>query len=124
MSDMAHVINVPAFDGRAGSFANNEEKAAARNQISATDPQKRAAKLLLRTSDGARKVCLAVGEAVIGRLDGVERILRILRGRFAPDAIDSIFRDMVKFMCFRRPDQYMDTYIMEYDMCDRKPRRA
>ena len=41
------MTHVPAFDGRAGSFANFEQKVILRNKISTTDPEKRAANLLL-----------------------------------------------------------------------------
>ena len=98
MSGVAHVMNAPAFDGRAGSFANYEETAGLRIQISTTGPQKRAAKLLLRASDVARKVCMAGGKDVVGNIDGVEQISRISRERCAPDAIDGVFQDMATLM--------------------------
>ena len=60
-------------------------------------------------SDVAREVCFSVGRNVIDNLDGAKQILKILRGRFAPDAIDSIFRDMVKFTFFKRTEQTADT---------------
>ena len=93
---------VPTFDGHASSFANYEENVISRNQISTLDPQKRAANLLLHVSDIARKVCVPVGKDSVGNADGVALILRISRGRFAPEAIDSIFQDMVKISHFKR----------------------
>ena len=48
------MINAPAFGGRAGSFANYEEKVVLRNQISAMDSRKRAAGLLFHVTDVAR----------------------------------------------------------------------
>ena len=80
------------------------------------DPEKKAAHLLLHMSGVARKVCLPVGRDVIDDLDGAGRILRILRERFAPDAIDPIFRDMAKFIFSKRAERNMDTYIMEFEM--------
>ncbi len=62
------------------------------------ETEKKAAYLLSHMSDVARKDCLSVGRDVIEDLDGVERILKILRGRFAPGSIDSIFQDAAKFM--------------------------
>ena len=56
----------------------------------------------MRMTDVASKVCVSAGKEVAGNVDGAAHILRILRGRFAPDAIDSIAQDMVKFMYFRR----------------------
>ena len=44
---------------------------------------------------------MAVGKDAIGKdaagKDGAEQILRILRGRFAPDAMGVIFQDKPKF---------------------------
>ena len=47
-------------------------------------------------------------------------IPHILRERFAPDAIDSVFQDVAKFMYFNRMDQKMGTYLLEFDMLRRK----
>ena len=59
---------------------------------------------------------MSVGRDVIGNLDGAGQILRIPRARSAPDAIDSISQEMVKFMSSKRTDQSMGTYIMEFEM--------
>ena len=104
MSGVSNLMNAPAFDGRAGSFVNFEAKVALRNQILTIDQQKRAANLLLHMSDVARRVSATAGTYAVEEIDGVEQILEIPRERFAPDAIDSIFQDMVKFMYFKRTD--------------------
>ena len=101
MTEVANV-EVPKFDGRAGSSANYEEKVNLRKRIPAMDPAEKAAHLLLHTSDVARKVCSSVGEDAIGNLGGAGRISKIPRDRFARDAIDSIFQGMAKFMYFKR----------------------
>ena len=64
----------------------------------------------------ARKVCMSVGKDAVGSADGVTQILRKLRERFAPDAIDSVFQGVVRFMCFKRADRKMETSLMEFDM--------
>ena len=69
-------------------------------------PAEKAAHLLWHMSDVSWKVCLPGGKDVIGNADGVEQILEILRGRFAHDAIGSIFQDMAKFMYFKRTDHW------------------
>ena len=99
-----------------GSFANYEEKVLLRPRASAAEPEKKAAHLLLHISDVARNVCLSAGRDVSGNLDGAERIFRRLRERCAPDATDSVFRDMAKFLYFKRTVRNMDTYIMEFEM--------
>ena len=97
------------FDGHAGPSANYEEKVHLRKRISAMGPEKEAARSLFHMSDVARNVCLPAGRGVIGNLDVAELILKILRDRFAPDAIDSISQDMAKFMFVRRAGQTMGT---------------
>ena len=67
-------------------------------------------------SDVAREARLPVGRDVIDNLDSAEHISKISRGRFAPDAIYSIFQDMVKFLHFERSLRTMDTYITESRM--------
>ena len=89
-------------------------------KITTLGPDKKAAHLLLRKSDAARKVGVRAGKDVVGNLDRAEQILKISRERFAPDAIDSIFRDVVKFMYFKRLGQTMDTYLLDFDMLRRK----
>ena len=59
---------------------------------------------------------MAIGEDAIGSFDGVGQISEILRERFPPDAIDSIFQDMVTFMYLKRTDQNAGAYLMEFDM--------
>ena len=63
---------------------------------------------------------MTVGENVVGNIDGAEQISRKLGARFAPDAIGSIFQDMVAFMYFKRTARDMDTYLMEFDMSRQK----
>ena len=109
MSDVTNLINAPAFDGRAGSFANFEEKVAPRNQISTMDPRERAANLLLHMSDVARKASMTVGKGVIGNLGGVEQISEILRERFAPDAVRA--RIWTRTKIWTRTDRNSDILI-------------
>ena len=113
-------MQVPMSDGSASSFANYEEKVTSWGQISSLGPRKRAANLLLNMSDVARKVCMSVGKDDVGNAGGVAQILKILRERFAPDAINSVFLDVVKFLYFKRTQQNMDTYLSEFDMLQEK----
>ena len=90
MSGVTSCMHVPSFDGKAPSFANYKEKVALWNRVSTTDLQQRGSHLPMNMTDIARKVCMTVGKGVVGSVDGVADILRILRKRFAPDAIDCI----------------------------------
>ena len=62
-----------------------------RKKITATEPGKKASRLLFHTSDAAREVRMTAGKDVVGISDGAEQILEISGDRFAPDAIDSVF---------------------------------
>ena len=75
---------------------------------------------MLHTSDVARKVCVTAGRDVVGNLDDAGQISKISRERFAPDAIDSILQDVVKFTYPKCTDQDMDTGLLEFDALRRK----
>ena len=91
-----------------------------RKQVSAMDPEKKAAHLLLHVSDVARMVCLPVGRDVFDNVDGAEQISRFPRERFAPDSAYSIFQDMAKFLYIARTDQNLDTFSMAFEMLRKK----
>ena len=109
-------VAVPSFDGKRESFLNYEEKVLIWRNISPLPPEQKASHLLLHMSDAARKVCLSEGKDVVGNLDGVEAILKILRHRSAPDKIDCIFQDIYKFPNFKRTTQDMDIFLLEFEM--------
>ena len=62
---------------------------------------------------------MSAGKDSIGVVDGAALILRKLRERLAPDAIDSSSRNVAKFMYFGRAAQNMDAYL-EFDMLRQK----
>ena len=66
-----------------------------------------------RMTDIARKVRMTIGEDHIANDGGVRPILRILRRRFAPDAIDAMYHDAAEFMNFKRTDLTTDAYLIE-----------
>ena len=57
---------------------------------------------------------MAVEKDGVGNIDGAGQISRILRERFAPDATDRIFQDMVKSSYLKRSGQNMCAYLMEF----------
>ena len=105
-------MHVPVLDRRSSFFANHEKKVALRTQIPTMESQKRAANFLLHMTDVAGRVCMSAGKDVVGNIDGVAHTLRILRERFAPDAIGSILQDVAKFTYLKRADQNADTYLL------------
>ena len=118
-------MHVPPFDGRASPFANYKTNYAnSRSRIPTLDPAKRPANLLLNLVDIAREVRMAVGKDRIGNNDGAQQIPRILRRRFAPDAICASYPEVAKFMDFERPDQTMAVYLMKFEVsCEKSEAR-
>ena len=76
MTNVACYPQVPPCGGKASPPASYEEKIP-RGQIPTIETSRRAANLLLHMTD------IAFG-------DGAQQILRILRERLAPDAVDAI----------------------------------
>ena len=105
-----------------GDLTPTEEKVLLSKRAPAMDPEKKAAHLRLHMSDFARKVCLPVGWGRIDNLDGLDQILKILRERFAPDAVDLISQDMAKFWYFERTDQKIWTRTSWSLKCSEKER--
>ena len=62
VSKVTNFLHVASFDGKACSRGGDEEDATLRSRMSTLGPQRRAANLLLRMTDIARKVCMAVGK--------------------------------------------------------------
>ena len=83
---------IPMCDGYATSYPNCGEKVTLWDRICPLGSQKRAATLFSHMSDVARRVCMTLGKDLILNNDGVQHILRIQRGLFAPDAIDCVLR--------------------------------
>ena len=48
--------------------------------------------------------------------DSTQRMLRISRERFAPDAIDAAYQGVTSSLHFERTDQTMDVYLLN-SMC-------
>ena len=97
VSNMTRRTPVPTFDGETSSIASYERLFLLLNQISPIEPSKRAANLMLRMNFMARQVCMAIRKGCIEQDYGVHRLLRILRGRFAPEAVAALYRGVTKF---------------------------
>ena len=120
MSKVANFTQVLSPDGKAPSLPIFEEVEMPQGRIPTLGPRKRAANSLLRITDIAREVCMTVGEDHSGGNDVAQQISRILRERFAPDAINSTYPDVLKFTNIRRAGQTVGTYSMEFDMIREK----
>ena len=80
-------------------------------QAANPDPSKRAAALILRVAAAARQVSLAAGGDFVANKDGAGRILSVLRGYFASDAVNSGYQELPRFLQFRRTGQLTDVFL-------------
>ena len=107
---------VPVFDGRGASFLDYEHQAHLWTRTARTAASERASVWILHMQPAPRQVCLADGSDILGRSDGVAKILEISRNYFAPEAADAIRQQVVRYVRLRRTDQPIDGYIAEYDL--------
>ena len=111
---------VLAFDGRGARRLDYERQDHLWVRTARTEDSARASLLVLHMRPVPRQVCLAEGSDMLGHSDGVAKILNILRNYFAPEAVDGILQQGVRFMRFRRTDQSVGEYVAEYDLVRRK----
>ena len=76
------------------------------------EPGENAATLILQMDDVARQVCMTAGKDHVMNIDAPQQLPAIMRERFAPDAIDSLYREVVLFLHFKRTDQPVDMYLL------------
>ena len=59
---------------------------------------------------------MTIGKGHTASDGGVHHVIRILRGRSAPDAIAAIYQEVRKLLKFRRTDQTMGVYLGVFDV--------
>ena len=113
---------VPAFDGRGSSILGFGQKVFPRVRAAETGLGSRAFLLLLHMHSARRQVSLAAGGdwAFSGDQDGVAGILGVPRDCSAPDAADAIHQQGMRFTHFRRAEQSIDEFVVEFDHLRRK----
>ena len=84
------------------------------------EPAKRAQALILEMDRVARQACTSAGRDVILYNGGAQKILQISHERLAPNAVDAIHREVVRFLHFVRADQKMEASWLEFDVLRRK----
>ena len=105
---------VPSFDGKASSFLDYEQRVQLWLNTTEIPEEKRATSLLLHMDTVARQVCLNSGGDVMMNGADAALVLQALRQYFQPDAVDQVFQQIDKFMKFRRIDQTMERFLMEF----------
>ena len=85
-----------AFDGRGAHFLECGRQVHMWVRTTRAEASARASVLILQMQPAPRQVCLAEGRGILGRSDGVTKILEILRNYFAPDAVDAIRQQVIR----------------------------
>ena len=80
------------------------------------DPVPRVPAHISQINTVARAVCMAAGGDVIMDQEGLEKILAQLRDYFAPDDVDSLYQEVVRFLQFERTSQTMNEYPARSDL--------
>ena len=111
---------VPAFDGKASSYLDFEQRVMLRNGSTDVPMERRAALLILQMDAAARRVCLHTNGDTLMEGDDVLPLLRALRDSFRPHAIDHVFEQVDKFMTYGRTDQPIVKFLTEFGNLRRK----
>ena len=109
-------LAVPPSGGTGSPFASYEQQVIPRGQIPAQKPGEEAATLILQMRDFARHVCITLGMGHVMQPDGFRQMLRLSRKRFAPDAVHTVYQEVVRFSHFKRPDQTTSLRPLEFDV--------
>ena len=113
-----------AFDGRGAHFLDYDPQVRLWMRTARAKVPSRASFFALRTQRVPRQKCLVEGSNMLGHSDGVAKILNIPRNYFAPEAVDAIHEQVMRFTRFRRADQPIDEYIVKFDLRCRQGKSA
>ena len=91
------------FHGKGASFIEFEQQVRLWMQMTEMEPPKRAAALVVHMNSTARQVCLAVAGDHIAKNNGAEHV------------VNTIYREVARFLQFRRTGQTTDENIAEFD---------
>ena len=117
---MPPAYKVPVSDGKGSSFQDYDRPVCLRMQMTHSEPSYRTAALILRMYSAERHVCLPADGDYLGSKDVLVRILEIAGNYFAPEAVDSTYRKVVRFRRQCRTDQAIVEYTVEFDLLRRK----
>ena len=110
----------PAFDGRGAHFLDYAHQGHLWMRNARAEVPARASFLVLRTQPAPRQVCLAEGGDILDHSDGVSGILDVLRNCLAPEAVDAIRQQVMRYARCRRADQSIGEYVVEFDLLRRR----
>ena len=71
---------------------------------------------MLQMDTVARQVCMAAGSDMIRGGNGADQNQNISREYFAPDAVDSVYREIVRSLHIKKTGQTMDVFSVEFDV--------
>ena len=99
---MLPAASASSLCGKGASFFNYEKQVKLPRQVANEGPVKRAALLILQMATAARQVCMAAGSDVLMDADGAEKISAITFDNCVPEAMDSVYQEIARFLQFKR----------------------
>ena len=112
---MIPTVAIPPFSGKGESLANYAQEAQFRSRVTNWGLTKRPSAKVLRMGPLAPDVFLAVGNDRLWEPAGVMTITPVLHHYFAPNALDSVYREVACFLHFKRTTQTMGVYSVRFD---------
>ena len=100
---------VPAFDGRGAHFMGHWRQAHLWVRTARAEMPARASFLILHMQAAPRQVCIAEGDDILGRSDGVSKISSILRNFCAPEVADAIPQQVARYPAGGRESVFRGT---------------
>ena len=106
--------------GRWDPFLNYSQEVDLWGRAAKLEAAKRASDLILNMDPVAREVCVAAGREQSMDPESAAKMTQALNDYFAPDDVDLIYREMARFLQFKRTTQSMDEYVVRSDPLRRK----
>ena len=113
---MAPTVAIPSSGGKGESCANRAQGVELCSRATNLGVDTRPSPLVLQMGPVARDVCLAVGSDHFFWPDGIMEIPQALHDYFAPPALDSVYREVARFLQLKRAAQTMGAHLVRFDL--------
>ena len=113
---MAPTVAIPSSGGKNESCANRAQGVELCSRATNLGVDTRPSPLVLQMGPVARDVCLAVGSDHFFWPDGIMEIPQALHDYFAPPALDSVYREVARFLQLKRAAQTMGAHLVRFDL--------
>ena len=113
---MAPTVAIPSSGGKGESCATRAQGVELCSRATNLGVDTRPSPLVLQMGPVARDVCLAVGSDHFFWPDGIMEIPQALHDHFAPPALDSVYREVVRFLQLKRAAQTMGAHLVRFHL--------